>query len=146
MKTLDRVEFMRLFVRIAESGSLWTAAQSVGVSWPAASHQLRQVKSLLGVKLVRRSTYDLGLTDAGTRFLSRHRQTAKGDPSGRPAPISQESVVAAGARNTRFLRLIERAIPLLAAWIDRCPPKAKVTRSNRVGCATQNKKLRTLYN
>src|SRR5437763_1824273 len=39
------------------------------------------------------------------------------------------------ARNTRFLGLVERIIPRLAAWIDHCPPKAKVTRSNRVGCA-----------
>jgi hypothetical protein len=39
------------------------------------------------------------------------------------------------ARNLRFLRLIEGAIPRLAASIERCPPKAKATRSNRVGCA-----------
>ena len=90
MKTLDRLEFMRLFVRIAESGSLKTAAQTVGVPQPTASHQLRQVESLPGVKPVRRSTYDLGLTDAGTRFLSRHRQIA-GCPlcaSNRPFPIA----------------------------------------------------------
>lgn len=40
-------------------------------------------------------------------------QNAKGDPSGSPAPISQESVVV-GVRNTRFLRLIEQVIPRLA--------------------------------
>jgi hypothetical protein len=34
--------------------------------------------------------------------------------TGSPAPIAQESVVA-GARNTRFLRLIEREIPRLVA-------------------------------
>jgi len=73
MKTPDRFEFIRLFVRIAECGSLWTAAQSVGVSQPAVSSG--KVR-LFGVKLVRRSTYDLALTDAGTRFLSRHRQIA----------------------------------------------------------------------
>jgi DNA-binding transcriptional LysR family regulator len=42
MKTLDRYEFMRLFVRIAESGSLSKAARSVGVSQPTASRQLKQ--------------------------------------------------------------------------------------------------------
>ena len=39
-------------------------------------------------------------------------------------------------RNNRFLRLIERTVPRLAAYSDRRPPKAKATRSNRVGCAT----------
>jgi DNA-binding transcriptional LysR family regulator len=65
MKTLDRLEFIRLFVRIAESGSLWSATQSVGVSQPAVSSGK---VSLFGVNLVRRSTYDLALTDAGSRF------------------------------------------------------------------------------
>jgi hypothetical protein len=35
MKTADRFEFMRLFVRIAETGSLSAAAQSLGVSQPS---------------------------------------------------------------------------------------------------------------
>jgi|SRR5882757_6761105 len=39
-------------------------------------------------------------------------------------------------RNTRFLRLIERTVLRTAAWIGCCPPKAKATRSNRVGCAS----------
>ena len=69
MKTADRFEFMRLFVRIAETGSLSAAAQSLGVSQPTASRQLKQLESMLGVQLVRRSTHDLGLTDAGKRFF-----------------------------------------------------------------------------
>src|SRR5260221_2426908 len=73
MKTADRFEFMRLFVRIAETGSLSAAAQSLGVSQPTASRQLKQLESLLGVQLVRRSTHDLGLTDAGKRFFEDSR-------------------------------------------------------------------------
>ena len=69
MKTVDRFEFMRLFVRIAETGSLSAAAQSLGVSQPTASRQLKQLEQMLGVQLVRRSTHDLGLTDAGKRFF-----------------------------------------------------------------------------
>jgi molybdate transport repressor ModE-like protein len=69
MKTADRFEFMRLFVRIAETGSLSAAAQSLGVSQPTASRQLKQLEQILGVQLVRRSTHDLGLTDAGKRFF-----------------------------------------------------------------------------
>lgn len=69
MKTLDRFDFMRLFVRIAETGSLSAAAQSVGISQPSASRQLKQLEALLGVQLIRRSTHDLVLTDAGNRFL-----------------------------------------------------------------------------
>jgi molybdate transport repressor ModE-like protein len=69
MKALDRFELMRLFIRIAESGSLSAAARSLSISQPTASRQLRQLESLLGVELVQRSTHDLGLTHSGTRFL-----------------------------------------------------------------------------
>src|ERR1700761_2362722 len=69
MKTLDRFDFMRLFVRIAETGSLSAAAQSVGTSQPTASRQLKQLEALLGGQLVRRATHELALTDAGNRFL-----------------------------------------------------------------------------
>jgi DNA-binding transcriptional LysR family regulator len=69
MKVFDRFEFMQLFVRIAETRSLSTAAQSLGISQPSASRQLKQLESLIGVQLVRRSTHDLALTDAGSRFL-----------------------------------------------------------------------------
>jgi DNA-binding transcriptional LysR family regulator len=69
MKAVDRFEFMRLFVRIAETGSLSTAAQSLGIPQPTASRQLKQLESLLGVQLVRRSTHYLALTDSGSRFL-----------------------------------------------------------------------------
>jgi molybdate transport repressor ModE-like protein len=69
MKALDRFEFMRLFARIAETGSLSAAAQSLAISQPTASRQLKQLEQLLGVQLVRRSTHDLALTDAGNRFL-----------------------------------------------------------------------------
>src|SRR4029077_9831140 len=37
-------------------------------------------------------------------------------------------------RKARFLRSVESVIPRSAAYSERCPPKAKVTRSNRVGC------------
>jgi hypothetical protein len=34
-----------------------------------------------------------------------------------------------------------RAAAEMPKWIERCPPKAKVTRSNRVGCASHYNSL-----
>ena len=74
MKTLDGFELMRLFVRIAETGSLSAAAQSLAISQPTASRQLKQLEQLLGAQLVRRSTHELTLTDSGNRFLEDARR------------------------------------------------------------------------
>jgi molybdate transport repressor ModE-like protein len=69
MRILDRFDLMRLFVRIAEVGSLSAAARAMGLSQPSVSRQLKQLESLLRVQLVQRSTRELTLTDAGKRFL-----------------------------------------------------------------------------
>ena len=69
VRTLDAFELMRLFVRIAETGSLTTAAQSLAISQPTASRQLKQLEHLLGAQLMRRSTHELTLTDSGNHFL-----------------------------------------------------------------------------
>jgi DNA-binding transcriptional LysR family regulator len=69
MRVSDRFELMRLFVRIAEAGSLSAAACSLKLSQPSASRQLKHLESLLGAQLIQRSTHELTLTDAGSRFL-----------------------------------------------------------------------------
>jgi DNA-binding transcriptional LysR family regulator len=69
VKALDRFEFMRLFVRIAETGTLSAAAQSLSISQPTASRLLKQLEQLVGAQLVRRSTHELTLTDSGNHFL-----------------------------------------------------------------------------
>ncbi|MEO1276628.1 MAG: LysR family transcriptional regulator [Pseudomonadota bacterium] len=65
---VDRLEMTRLFLRIAEAGSLSAAGRSLGISQPSVSRQLRQLETLLGVQLVRRTTHELTLTEAGSRF------------------------------------------------------------------------------
>lgn len=66
---VDRLELIRLFVRIAETRSLSAAARALGLSQPSSSRQLKQLEAVMGVQLVKRSTHDLVVTDAGEQFL-----------------------------------------------------------------------------
>jgi DNA-binding transcriptional LysR family regulator len=66
---VDRLELARLFVRIAETRSLSAAARALGLSQPSSSRQLKQLETVMGVQLVKRSTHDLVVTDAGEQFL-----------------------------------------------------------------------------
>lgn len=66
----DRLELMRLFVRIAEAHSLAAAGRLLGLSQPSTSRQLKQLETILGVQLVRRSSSEFVLTDAGEQFLA----------------------------------------------------------------------------
>lgn len=73
MQASDRLELMRLFVRVAETGTLTEAGRSLGLSQPSASRLLRRLEVMVDCQLVQRSTSDLTLTSAGRSFLSSAR-------------------------------------------------------------------------
>jgi DNA-binding transcriptional LysR family regulator len=71
---MDLVSLMTTFVRIADSGSISSAARTLRLSVPMASRHLRALERELGVALVRRTTRRMDLTDAGMELLPRARR------------------------------------------------------------------------
>ena len=69
---------MTTFVRIAEMGSITSAARSLGLSLPMASRHLRWLEQELGTMLVHRTTRQLHLTGAGREFATRARALLHG--------------------------------------------------------------------
>lgn len=68
MSALDEVRAMMIFARVVEEGGFSAAGRKMGLSRAAISHQIRQLEAKLGVPLLRRSTRNFSLTDAGTRY------------------------------------------------------------------------------
>jgi len=62
---------LRIFARIADAGSISSAARSLGVPKSSVSRSLVRIESAVGATLVERSTRRLALTDAGL-LLQRH--------------------------------------------------------------------------
>lgn len=71
---MDFLAQLHTFVTIADTRSITRAARIVGLSVPMASRQLRALESELGAELVRRSTRNLQLTQAGLDFLDHARR------------------------------------------------------------------------
>lgn len=71
---VDRIELMQTFVRIVEAGSLSAAASQLGASQPTISRRLQALERFLGVKLLRRSTHAMKLTEDGQRCYTRARE------------------------------------------------------------------------
>ncbi|SEK98181.1 transcriptional regulator, LysR family [Pseudoxanthomonas sp. GM95] len=71
---VDRIELMQTFVRIVEAGSLSAAATQLGASQPTVSRRLQALERFLGVKLLRRSTHAMKLTEDGERCYARARE------------------------------------------------------------------------
>lgn len=64
-----RLRQLHLLVRIGEIGHLHKAAQSIGMSQPAATHALGEIESLLGVSLFERHARGMRATPIGMALL-----------------------------------------------------------------------------
>lgn len=66
----DRLFTLRLFIRVAQSGSFTAAARALGISQPSASRIVAELERDLGVSLFARTTHSLTLTEAGGDYLA----------------------------------------------------------------------------
>ncbi|RZF28499.1 LysR family transcriptional regulator [Paraburkholderia sp. UYCP14C] len=62
---MDRLDALKLFIRIVESGSFAAAAREMGVGQPAVSKQIASLERHLGAQLVRRTSRSMTLTETG---------------------------------------------------------------------------------
>lgn len=67
----DSVPLMRTFLAVAGAASFSGAAKTLGLSRAAVSSQIAQLEARLGVRLFRRTTRTVALTDEGTQYASR---------------------------------------------------------------------------
>lgn len=67
----------RLILNIAETKNLTRAAERSFISTPAASHRIKQLEQQLGLKVLRRSTQGVELTEIGLIYLKYARVIAQ---------------------------------------------------------------------
>src|SRR5215831_1566715 len=67
----DRMAALRVFVRVARSGSFSRAARELRLSQPSVSRIVAALESEIGAILFTRSTRALSLTEAGAEYLGR---------------------------------------------------------------------------
>ena len=70
-KTMDQLTALRVFARVAESGSFSKAAQTLKMSKSAVSKHVAALEGHLGAKLLYRTTRHVSLTEEGRAYLAR---------------------------------------------------------------------------
>ncbi|MDH4651713.1 LysR substrate-binding domain-containing protein [Pseudomonas sp. JS3066] len=91
----DRLEAMRAFCRIVEVGSFTGAAESLSVAKTTISGQIQGLESLLGVKLLHRTTRRVTPTTDGAAYYERARAVLD-DLDELEASVAQSRSVARG--------------------------------------------------
>ena len=67
---MDRIDAMRLFLKVVDTGSLSAAARALHSPLPTVSRKIGEMERLLGAKLIIRTNRNVALTDAGRLYLS----------------------------------------------------------------------------
>ena len=65
---MDRLDGIKIFVRVVESGSFSAVARELGTGQPAISKQIAALEERLGAQLLMRTSRSLSLTEAGRDF------------------------------------------------------------------------------
>jgi DNA-binding transcriptional LysR family regulator len=119
---MDQFKELQLFVEVAETGSISRAAEAVDLSISAASRYLISLEARLGVQLVRRTTRNLYLTEAGAEF-HRRSKSILADLGEAEAVIKEAVVRPSGVlRVTASLSFCMLHIaPMLACFTARYP-------------------------
>ncbi|MBL8677627.1 MAG: LysR family transcriptional regulator [Myxococcales bacterium] len=82
---MDFLRHAATFVRIADAGSLSSAARSLSLSVAMVSRQLSALERELGVELIRRNTRSLQVTEHGEAFLAQARRLMDAETNARNA-------------------------------------------------------------
>lgn len=70
---MDRVQGIRLFIRVVEAGSFSQAAADLGLTQPTATKHVAELEKRLGARLFHRSTRGVTPTEIGTLYYEKCR-------------------------------------------------------------------------
>jgi DNA-binding transcriptional LysR family regulator len=76
MECMDRLQAVRLFLRVVELGSFSKAAAELGVGQPAVTKQVARMEQQLGARLLHRSTHGVTATEIGALYYEKCRVIA----------------------------------------------------------------------
>ena len=68
---MERIQAIRLFIRIVDLGSFSKAAAELGIGQPAATKQVRRMETQLGARLLHRTTHGVTPTEIGLLYYEK---------------------------------------------------------------------------
>jgi DNA-binding transcriptional LysR family regulator len=119
---MDKLAAMNAFVEIVDRGSLTAAGEALERSLPAVVRTLAALEADLGVRLLRRTTRRMSLTEEGRAYLERCRRILADIAEAEAALVSEQAEPRGRIRATAPLLFGQLHVaPAVTAFVQRYP-------------------------
>lgn len=106
---MARLDWMRVFERVADEGGFAAAARALDMSPPTVTRQISELEKHLGTRLFQRTTRRVSLTEAGEAYLSRVRAILE--------DVAEAEAIAGEHTSRLEGRLRVQTQPVLASYV-----------------------------
>ncbi len=119
---MDELTAIRVFVKVAEAGSFSEAGRRLDMATSSVSRQINALEESLGVRLFKRSTRNLVLTEAGQTYLVSVNPALRQLELARRSAHSYQRTISGSIRvHVRTSAGTEVIVPALSSFLERYP-------------------------
>ena len=119
LRVMDRIQAIRLFIRVVDLGSFSKAAADMGMGQPSATKLVAQLEQQLGSRLLHRSTHGVAPTEIGTLYYEKCKLIAHHVEEAETVASLLQSKVQGGLRITTSVAFGRRVlVPLVMCFME----------------------------
>lgn len=119
---MDRLQAVRLFIRVVDLGSFSKAASEAGIGQPAATKQIAQMEKQLGARLLHRTTHGVSPTEIGALYYEKCRLIAHHSEEAQSLATLLQSQVKGSLRVSTSVAFGRRVVvPLMMRFMQQNP-------------------------
>ncbi len=123
---MDRIQAVRLFIRVVDLGSFSKAAAQLGIGQPSATKQVAQLEAQLGSRLLHRSTHGVTPTEIGLLYYEKCKLIAHHVEEAESVAALMQSQVQGGLRISTSVAFGRRVLVPLVMRFMQLNPKLQI--------------------
>jgi DNA-binding transcriptional LysR family regulator len=123
---MDRIQAVRLFIRVVDMGSFSKAAADMGVGQPAATKMVALLEKKLGSRLLHRSTHGVTPTEIGALYYEKCKLIAHHVEEAETVAALMQTQVQGGLRITTSVAFGRRVLGPMVMRFMQLHPKLQV--------------------
>jgi DNA-binding transcriptional LysR family regulator len=123
---MDRIQGVKLFIRVVDLGSFSKAAADLGIGQPSATKLVAQLEAKLGARLLHRSTHGVAPTEIGLLYYEKCRLIAHHVEEAESVAALMQSQLQGGLRISTSVAFGRRVLVPLVMRFMKLNPKLQI--------------------